>query len=118
MQHGGRGQPRRARRVGTAVIVVVAAALALAGALARGGGAHSTARAAASLPGPAVGTGSSLASVPATGRSVGTVYPPSTRFSPQGPYLAGSVLIGFHSGVSAAQRNAIEHAAGALSATR
>src|ERR1700682_1068825 len=47
-------------------------------------------------------TGSSLASGPAAPSSVGTVYPPSTRFSPQGPYLAGSVLIGFHSGVSAA----------------
>jgi serine protease len=63
-------------------------------------------------------TGSSLASASAPASSVGTVYPPSTRFSPQGPYLAGSVLIGFHSGVSAAQRHAIEHAAGALGARR
>jgi thermitase len=63
-------------------------------------------------------TGSSPSSGPVSASSVGTVYPPSTRFSPQGPYLAGSVMIGFHSGVSAAQRHVIEHAAGATSARR
>ena len=60
----------------------------------------------------------SLASSPGSAGTVRTVYPPSTRFSPKGPYLAGSVLVGFHSGVSAAQRHAIEHAAGALGAKR
>ncbi len=117
MAHGSEGGTQRSRRIATAVIVVLAAALALAGVLARGGGAHSTARAAVSLPGATVATGS-LASSPGSAGTVRTVYPPSTRFSPKGPYLAGSVLVGFHSGVSAAQRHAIEHAAGALGAKR
>jgi subtilisin family serine protease len=72
----------------------------------------------ASLPRNSLATGPLLASGPAAASSVRTVYPSSTRFSPQGPYLDGSVMIGFHSGVSAAQRHAIEQAAGALAGWR
>ena len=63
-------------------------------------------------------TGSSPATRSAAARAASFALPPTTLYSPYGPYLDGSVLVGFHSGVSAGQRHAIENGAGALGARR
>src|SRR5271166_3567778 len=50
--------------------------------------------------------------------AVGQPQATSTLASPQGPYRAGSVLVGFRSGVLAGKRSVVERSVGALGAKR
>ena len=121
--HGGRSGPQGPRSVAALVLAVaVSCATLVAVVVGLSSSPHQPAmRLSASVDSDVLaGLQTPLGAPPAShapGRSI-EVAGRKSRESPEGPYLTGSVLLAFQSGVPERTRREIEHAAGGLSARR
>ncbi|MEA2335060.1 MAG: hypothetical protein QOG40_1550, partial [Solirubrobacteraceae bacterium] len=116
-QGSGEGRPAQRAIVAAALVALAAIALTIVAVSAGPAQRKLTASANQSVPG-AFGLASDLPQSPASTGSAPDSLPPSARNSPAGPYVAGSVLLAFRSGVSASRRHTIAHQVGGGSARR